>query len=35
VAIQKPTSRVRYELVDMEGGTLEEEIASFVVRRHG
>jgi predicted GTPase len=35
VAIQKPTSRVRYELVDMEGGTLEEEIASFVARRHG
>jgi predicted GTPase len=29
IAIQKPTTRVRYELQDMEGGTLEEEIARF------
>jgi predicted GTPase len=35
VAIQQPSSRVRYELVDMEGGSLEEEIAGFVARRHG
>jgi predicted GTPase len=34
VAIQKPSSRVRYELVDMEGGTLEEEITRFVARHH-
>jgi predicted GTPase len=34
VAIQKDTSRVRYELVDMEGPTLEEEVASFVARHH-
>jgi predicted GTPase len=33
IAIRKPTSRVRYELADMEGGTLEEEIARFVARR--
>jgi predicted GTPase len=35
VAIQKPSSRVRYELADMEGGTLEEEISSFVGRHRG
>jgi predicted GTPase len=35
VAIQKPSSRVRYELADMEGGTLEEEISSFVDRHRG
>ena len=35
VAIQKPSSRVRYELADMEGGTLEAEISSFVDRHRG
>jgi predicted GTPase len=35
VAIQKPSSRVRYELADMEGGTLEGEISSFVDRHRG
>ncbi len=35
VAIRQPCSRVRYELVDMEGGTLEEEVAAFVARHRG
>jgi predicted GTPase len=35
VAIRQPTTRVRYELVDMEGGTLEEEVAKFVARHRG
>lgn len=35
VAIRQPCSRVRYELVDMEGGTLEEEVAAFLARHRG
>jgi predicted GTPase len=33
VAIPQATTRVRYELADMEGGTLEEEVSSFLARR--
>jgi predicted GTPase len=35
VKIRQETTRVRYELVDMEGGTLEEEVAQFVKRQRG
>jgi predicted GTPase len=35
INIRQPTSRVRYDLVDMEGGTLEEEVARFVARCRG
>jgi hypothetical protein len=30
VAIRQPSTRVRYELVDMERATLEDEVATFV-----
>jgi predicted GTPase len=35
VSIRQETTRVRYELVDMEGGTLAEEIEKLVKKRRG
>jgi predicted GTPase len=35
VAIRQETTRVRYELVDMKGGTLEEEVSKFVAEHRG
>jgi predicted GTPase len=32
ISIRRPSTRVRYELVDLPGGTLDEEIESFASR---